>query len=303
MRALCDHGGVPHDLRELIETLRLTPLGPPGTYRGGQVHTYFQRTFGGQVLAQALLAAARTVEQEGRSANSLHAYFLRPATTSEPIDYRVEVLRDGGSFSTRLVTGSQHDQAVFVLSASFHVDEPGLDHAVAVPAGVPAPADCPPITTIMDERFGPLPLWHEWDCLDVRFAGDSTTDDRASTAGAEAWMRVWVRTQEPLPAHTPARAHQAVLAYLSDMSLLSVSALPHEIAFISNQVQAASIDHAMWFHRTCRADRWLLYDMVSPNAHASLGFASGRLFQDGALVASCCQEGLVRVVDHRPILT
>jgi len=296
-------GDVPHDLRELIDTLRLTPLEAAGMYRGSQVHTYFQRTFGGQVLAQALLAAARTVEQENRSANSLHAYFVRPATTSEPIDYRVERLRDGGSFSTRQVTGYQRDQAVFVLSASFHVDEPGLDHGVAAPTDVPSPADCPPITTIMDERFGPLPLWHEWDCLDVRFAGDSTSGDAARPGAPDAWMRVWVKTQDTLPPHTPPRAHQAVLAYLSDLSLLSVSALPHEIAFISNRVQTASIDHAMWFHRPCRADRWLLYDMVSPNAHASLGFSSGRLFQDGALVASCCQEGLVRVVDDRPILT
>ncbi|MCL1841492.1 MAG: acyl-CoA thioesterase II [Propionibacteriaceae bacterium] len=290
---------MPDDVKELVDTLRVTPLaGQPGSFVGGQVRSYFQRTFGGQVLAQSLLAASATIADERRTAHSLSAYFLRPATTSRPIIYRVDQLRDGGTFSARQVTASQGDGAVFTLSASFHGDEPGLDHAVPAPLGVPDPSDCPPITQVLDERFGPLPLWHEWDCLDVRFAGDS-----AGLPGAPAWMRVWARTQDPLPQDAPARLHQAVLAYLSDMTLLSVSALPHEIVFISNQVQTASVGHAMWFHRPCRADRWLLYDMVSPSAHASIGFSSGRLFQDGVLVASCSQEGLVRVVDDRPILT
>jgi len=293
---------MPADVAELAQTLRVTPLEDGCTYRGGQVRSYFQRTYGGQVLAQALLASYRALRHPDRTVHSLSASFLRPASTRHPIDYRVEALREGGSFSTHRVTGEQGGQPVFVALTSFHVEEPGLDHAVAAPVGVPSPDDCPPITRIMDERFGSLPHWHEWDALDVRFAGDSTTD--AAASGREpAWMRVWAKTQGPLPAGTPAQGHHAVLAYLSDLSLLSVSALPHAIAFLSNQVQTATISHAMWFHRPCRVDRWLLYDMVSPNAHASVGFSSGRLFQDGALIASCAQEGLVRVVDDRPLLT
>ena len=295
---------MPETVAELVQTLRLTPLEALHSYRGSQVHTYFQRTYGGQVLAQALLAAYRTLEgAPEKVAHSLSAYFLRPATSEQPIDYRVDVLRDGGSFATRQVTGNQHDQAVFVLGASFHADEPGLDHALAPPPAVAPPEECPPITQVMDERFGPLPIWHEWDCLDVRFAGDSTTLPPEHSGQSPAWMRVWARTSEPLPAHAPAKLHQAVLAYLSDMTLLSVSALPHEVVFVSNQVQVASIGHSMWFHRPCRADRWLLYDMVSPSAHASIGYSSGRLFQDGHLIASCSQEGLVRVVEDRPALS
>jgi len=290
-------GRMPDDITELVDTLRLTPTDTPDAFVGGQVRSYFQRTFGGKVLAQALLAAYRTVD-ESWSAHSLNAYFLRPATPDLPTIYRVDRLRDGHTFTAREVTATQNGQTTFVLSASFHVDEPGLDHAIAAPAGVPAPDDCPPISEILDERFGRLPIWHEWDCLDVRFAGDSTTQP----GDGSAWMRVWARTQGPLPTDS-AKLHQAVLAYLSDMTLLSVSALPHGIVFISNQVQTASVGHSMWFHRPCRTDRWLLYDMESPSAHASIGFSRGRLFQDGLLIASCAQEGLVRVVKNRPILT
>ncbi|MCL2316742.1 MAG: acyl-CoA thioesterase II [Actinomycetia bacterium] len=295
---------MPNNVDELIATLRLTPAGDGQTFRGGQVRTYFQRTFGGEVLAQALLAAYRSVTDPDRAAHSLNAYFLRAADATRPIDYKVQNLRDGGSFSTRRVTAIQSGTPVFTLSASFHRDEPGLDHALPQPTvGVPDPEECRPISEVLDERFGPLPLFHEWDCLDVRFAGDSTTVCAVDGSSPQAWMRVWARTESPLPPDAPPRLHQAVLAYLSDMTLLSVSALPHEIAFISNQVQAASLGHSMWFHRPAHADRWLLYDMVSPNAHASIGFSSGHLFQDGELIASCSQEGLVRVVDDRPMLT
>ena len=292
---------MPDTVAELVQTLHLTRLEAPHSFRGSQVHTYFQRTYGGQVLAQALLAAYRTLDEApDKVAHSLSAYFLRAATSERPIDYHVDRLRDGTSFATRQVRGEQGGEPVFVLGASFHVDEPGLDHALAPPPSVPPPQECPSITEVMDERFGPLPIWHEWDCLDVRFAGDSTTLPPEHPGQSPAWMRVWARTQEPLPEALPAPLHQAVLAYLSDMTLLSVSALPHGVVFISNQVQVASVGHSMWFHRPCRADHWLLYDMVSPSAHASIGFGSGRLFQDGNLVASCSQEGLVRVVEDRP---
>ena len=290
---------MPRNVAELVDILRLTRHGE--CLFGAPGNTLFQRTYGGQVLAQALMAAYATVP-DGRTAHSLYAYFLRAAKTSDGIDYSVETLRDGGSFSVRRVFGCQDERTSFEMSASFHRDEAGLDHAEPPPDDVDPPEECPPITEVMDERFGVSSIWHEWDCLDVRFAGDSSTATTNENRGKPtAWMRVWVRTSDVVP--DDPRLHQAVLAYLSDMTLLSVSALPHKVAFLSTSLQTASLSHSMWFHRPAQVDRWLLYDMESPNAHASLGFSTGRLFQDGLLIASCAQEGLVRLVDDRPMLT
>lgn len=289
---------MPRNVAELVDILQLTRQGE--SFFGAPGNTLFQRTYGGQVLAQALMAAYETVGD--RTAHSLNAYFLRAAKTSDGIEYGVEALRDGGSFSVRRVFARQDGRTDFEMSASFHKDEPGLDHAEPPPTDVDPPEECPPITEVMDERFGVSPVWHEWDCLDVRFAGDSATATTNEKRGKPtAWMRVWVRTSEAVP--DDPKLHQAVLAYLSDMTLLSVSALPHEVAFLSTNLQTASLSHSMWFHRPGRVDQWLLYDMQSPNAHTSLGFSTGRLFQDGVLIASCAQEGLVRLVDDRPMLT
>jgi len=292
---------MPQNVAELVEILQLSRQGDH--FSGAPGNTLFQRTYGGQVLAQALMAAYDTVPA-GRFAHSLHAYFLRAAKTSEAIDYLVENLRDGRSFSARRVSGQQDDQTSFAMSASFHIDEPGLDHADPAPGDVDPPEECPPIMQVMEERFGDQQIWHEWDCLDVRFAGDSSTAGPNENRGrAGAWMRIWVKMAEPLPDDAPEHMHQAVLAYLSDLTLLSVSALPHRVAFLSTKLQMASLSHSMWFHRQGRADHWLLYDQESPNAHGSLGFSTGRLFQDGRLIASCAQEGLIRLVEDRPILT
>jgi len=293
---------MPADLDELVAVLHTERRGQH--FFGQPGNTLFQRTYGGQVLAQALMSAYGTVP-EGRVAHSLHAYFLRAAKTSSGIDYDVENLRDGASFSVRRVTAHQGDQPPsFVMSSSFHVAEPGLDHAEPMPWDVDPPEECRPLVNVMDDRFGALPIWHEWDCLDVRFAGDSSTASTNENRGRpRAWMRVWVRTAGQLPPDAPAFLQQAVLAYLSDLTLLSVSTLPHEVAFMSTNLQAASLSHSMWFHRPAQTDRWLLYDMQSPNAHDSIGYATGRLFQDGQLVASCAQEGLIRLVEDRPMLT
>jgi acyl-CoA thioesterase-2 len=293
---------MPETVAELVETLELAPTDTPHLLRGDHVNTPFQRTYGGQVLAQALVAAYHEVPED-RVAHSLHAYFLKPGKTSHHIDYQTQELEDGRSFSARHVTALQDNRPIFIMSSSFHRPEGGLDHAEAQPIDVPAPGDCPLLLDVMNDRFGSSPIWHEWDALEVRFAGDSTTVPKQAQVGKpKAWMRVWVRTAAPLPQAGPIINH-AVLAYLSDMTLLSVSALPHEIAFMSRQVQAASVGHSMWFHRPCRVDQWLLYDMVSPSAHDALGYSQGRLFQDGQLIASCSQEGLVRVVEDRDIFS
>lgn len=283
---------MPSNTAELVELLKLQPRGEQ-TFVGHHPTTLMQRTYGGQVLAQALLAAYQTVPA-GRIAHSLHAYFLRPGSVTADIDYTVESVRDGKTFTTRRVTASQADE-IFSLAASFHGLEPGLEHEDPMPREVPGPDDCPKLIDVMHARFGPQPVWHEWDALDLRFVGDSAPGGVIQPGRHVASMRVWVRTEGPLP--DGLALHQAVLAYLSDLTLLSVATVPHPVVFLSNQLQAASLDHVMWFHREFRADEWLLYDMYSPSASNALGYSSGRLFQDGRLVASCAQEGLIRPVE------
>ena len=289
---------MPDTTAELVDLLHLEPL-EVGLFRGHQLLSNLQRTFGGLVLAQAIAAAYDTVPDE-RSLHSLHAYFLRPGRVERPILYAVENLRDGHTFSARRVEARQAGKVICQVSASFHIGEPGLDHHDAMPE-VPAPDDCPGFADTMRSRFGDSPLWREWDALDVRIAGTSGPGGGIEPRSHGAHMRLWIRTTDGLDAaEGPAghRLHEAVLAYLSDLSLLSVSTVPHQVAFLSPNLQSASIDHAMWFHRSVRADQWLLYDQVSPSASHALGFSEGRLFQDGALVASTAQEGLIRLVSN-----
>lgn len=258
-----------------------------------------QRTYGGQVLAQAMMAAYGTVPED-REIHSLHAYFIRPGAADSDIAFTTEEIRNGGSFNTRQVIGRQAKE-IFRMTASFHRSEHGLDHADPMPGDVPAPEECPTFVEYMDSSIGRSPLWREWDALDVRFAGDSSPGGRIKPGRHVASMRIWMRTRGPLP--DDGRIHRAMLAYMSDLTLLSVSAVPHPVAFMSNQLQAASLDHVMWFHRQFRADQWLLYDMYSQSASGALGHGSGRVFQDGLLVAATAQEGLIRPVENRPVLS
>lgn len=259
------------------------------TFIGPHPNTLFQRLFGGQVLAQSLTAAQRTVSPE-RPVHSLHAYFLRPGSPVEPLRFIVDTLRDGKSFSARRVSTFQGNREIFSLSVSFQQPEDGLDHSADMPTSVSPPEHSPSMKELLERQFGhSLGILAEWDALDVRLASGARPSSRGGT------MRAWVRTQQSLP-DDPA-LHAAVLAYLSDMTLLSVATVQHELAFMSPNVQAASIDHAMWFHRPVRADEWMLYDMVSPSASGARGFCEGRLFQNGLAGASCVQEGLIRVLD------
>lgn len=282
---------------ELVELMQLEPI-DPGLFRGQQPQSLLQRTFGGLVLAQALSAAYATVGEQWH-VHSLHAYFLRPGQLDHPLIYDVEVLRDGHTFSARRVSVRQRGTVICQVSASFHLPEGGLDHQDPMPVGVPVPDECPSFNEVMTRRFaGRQQIWREWDALEVRLAGTSA-DGSIQTGKHGAHMRLWIRTSGPLPSADSVsgrRLHDAVLAYLSDLSLLSVSTVPHEVEFGSPHLLAASIDHAMWFHRPFRADEWLLYDEMSPSASQALGFSQGRLFQAGALVASTAQEGLIRVL-------
>ena len=288
-----------NDSAPLVRLLTLEQLDEQ-RFRDPQLHLGTpwenQRTFGGQVMAQALVAASHTVSLD-RRCHSMHAYFLRPGSNSLPIDYHVEVTRDGNTFSQRRVTAHQHGKLMFTLTASFHVSEPGLEHGDPIPSGVPAPEDCPSVADVLTDRFGEAAArWIAWQGLDVRYIGDSS--DSLPHGAHAAHMRVWARTSEPLP--DDPRLHVALAAYLTDLTILSVAAVPHSVRILSPEVQAASVDHAMWFHRSMRADRWLLHDQISPSASGALGFSNGRLFQDGELKASVTQEGLIRQVGNVP---
>lgn len=279
---------MPQTVDELISLFELTQTGEL-TFRGPQPQTLLQRLFGGQVLAQSLMAAMHTVSGT-RVVHSLNAYFLRPGDPGIPLTLEVEVLRDGRSFSARQVVAKQGDRKIFQLSASFHTPEPGLSHSSHQPLDVTPPDESRPMRAVLEARFGrQVRRLSEWDALDVRLASPAHPSPEGGI------MRAWVKTQEPLP--DDPGLHAAVLAYLSDITLLSVSTVQHEVEFMSPSMRAASIDHAMWFHRPFRADNWLLYDMVSPSASGARGFCTGRLYQDGVAVASCAQEGLIRVVD------
>ncbi|PPK67635.1 acyl-CoA thioesterase II [Actinokineospora auranticolor] len=253
------------------------------------------RVFGGQVAGQALVAAGRTVPPE-RRVHSLHAYFIRGGDPSVPIVYEVDRIRDGRSFTTRRVVAVQHGKAIFALSASFQVDEPGIGHADPMPE-VPAPESLPTqaerITPELRERFG---AWADRPRpIDVRYVSEPPWLSR-ETGPRDAHNQVWMRADGTLDGDH--MLHVCVLAYASDMTLLDAVLARHGVYWGTDKVIGASLDHAMWFHRPFRADEWILYDCLSPSASGGRGLATGRFFtRDGQLVATVVQEGLVRLLD------
>ncbi|MFI5707360.1 acyl-CoA thioesterase [Kribbella sp. NPDC051620] len=273
---------MPESLQDLVELLDLEKI-DADLFRGRQPQTTAQRVFGGQVLGQALAAAGRTVAED-RIVHSLHGYFLRPGDTSVPIEYHPELIRDGRSFSSRRVVATQRGKTIFYMSASFQVPEPGLDHADRMPDDLVAPEEAPTLASVFEAASGrKAEDWNkEWAALDVRLAG---------LTGRQFWIRAAGKLADDQALHA------CVLAYASDLTLLGASLLPHGIIIGDRRIQPASIDHALWFHRPFRADEWLLYDQASPSASGARGFATGRLFsQDGRLVASVAQEGLIRPI-------
>jgi acyl-CoA thioesterase-2 len=277
-------------LDALVKVLDLEPI-EVNLFRGTSPDENRQRTFGGQVAGQALVAAGRTVDAD-RPVHSLHAYFLRPGDPTVPILYEVDRIRDGRSFTTRRVIAVQHGRAIFNLQASFKIREPGgMEHQRVMPA-VP-PADSLP--TFM-ERMEPLrDKYPEWVTrprpIDLRFVEAPT---RAHEPDRAACQRVWLRADGDLPDEP--MLHDCVVAYASDMTLLDSVMLPHRIAFDDAELQGASLDHAMWFHRPFRADAWLLYDQESPSASDMRGLAVGHIYTShGELAVTVVQEGLVRL--------
>jgi acyl-CoA thioesterase II len=263
-------------------------------FRGMSPQVGWQRVFGGQVIGQALVAACRTVE--GRQPHSLHAYFLLGGDPKVPIIYEVDRIRDGRSFTTRRVKAIQHGQAIFSMSASFHVAETGLAHAFPMER-VPMPEDLPDEREI---RANVMPLMP--DPVRRYFESDRPIELKPVEYGRylsrepmPPRFNAWIRATGRLP-DDPA-IHQCVLAYASDMTLLDSSLIAHGRTVFERSIQAASLDHALWFHRPFRADEWLLYAQDSPSASGALGFARGLIYtRDGTLVASVAQEGLIRDV-------
>ncbi|MBN9022443.1 MAG: acyl-CoA thioesterase II [Rhizobiales bacterium] len=270
------------DLEKLEENL----------YRGRSPDVGWQRVFGGLVIGQSLVAAARTVE--GRPAHSLHGYFMLPGEPTIPIVYQVDRIRDGKSFTTRRVVAIQHGRAIFSMSCSFQVEEEGLDHQIAMP-DVPAPEDLPSEAKLREAflNSAPEPVRRYWEQdrpveirpIDLRHYMSRDSLDPRQT--------VWIRATGRLP-DDPA-IHRCVLAYASDMTLLDTSLFYHGRSVFDRDLQVASLDHALWFHRPFRADEWLLYAEDSPSASGARGFNRGSLFsRDGRLIASVAQEGLIR---------
>ncbi|WP_300078190.1 acyl-CoA thioesterase II [Propioniciclava sp.] len=274
---------------ELLDLLHLDAAGADH-YVGQHPETLMQRTFGGQVMAQALAAVYETVDA-ARVAHSLKGYFLRPGSTDAPIDYFVERTRDGGTFSTRRIQAVQRGKEIFLMTASLKVPEEGLEHTER-PAVEPLPPDeCPPLAQVLGERSRrAAEMWErEWAAVEARFVPTQPV------ARGGARMQAWIRSHGDLP--DDPRVHQMVLAYASDLTLLGVTTVPHPYTFGQPQLQMATVDHSMWFHRPLRADQWVLYDQSSPNAANGLGFATGRLYDEqGVLGASTSQEGLIRIV-------
>lgn len=288
--------GVPYGqpvLDRLVALLDLERI-EENIFRGVSPKQSPVRVFGGQVAGQSLVAAGRTVPSD-RHVHSLHAYFIRPGDPSIPIVYNVDRTRDGRSFTTRRVVAVQHGKPIFSLSASFQLEEAGVDHADAMPE-VPDPESLPRglrSTPELREKLGeavdmPRPI-------DVRYVTEPPWE-RRDDDHREARSQVWMRADGVLPDDD--LLHVCMAAYASDMTLLDAVLARHGVYWGLDKVIGASLDHAMWFHRRFRADEWLLYDCTSPSASGGRGLATGRFFsRDGKLVATVVQEGLLRVFD------
>jgi acyl-CoA thioesterase-2 len=279
-------------LRALLATLDLEPL-EDNLFRGARGNEGWQRVYGGQVLGQALTAASRTVDP-ARPAHSLHGYFLLAGDPSQPIIYDVERIRDGGSFTTRRVKAIQHGRPIFTMSASFHKSEEGFDHQSAMP-DVPPPEALPNPKDLIGGLIDKLPqamrsYWERERPIDMRIVDVTRYLTREKKTPQQ---HIWIRANGRLP--DVLSVHQAVLAYASDFTLLDTALIAHGKLLFDADVQLASLDHALWYHRPFRADEWMLYVQDSPSAFGARGFCRGTIYaRNGDLIASVAQEGLMR---------
>jgi acyl-CoA thioesterase-2 len=282
------------DTQTLADTLKLERL-EVNLFRGTTPDKeQRQRIYGGQVIAQSLLAAYETVED--RVAHSLHCYFIRPGDPKVPIIFEVDRSRDGGSFTTRRVVAIQHGQQIFNLAASFQVAEDGYEHQAEMP-NAPAWDGVEDDSVVRRQLAKVAPDEEDWidreQPIEMRTVGGR--HDSAAPPRREANQQVWFRARQPIG--DDAHMHQVILAYASDMSLLGTAIRPHGVSWRTPGFQSASLDHAMWFHRPTDFNEWHLYVQESPSASGGRGFNLGYIYRasDGALVASCAQEGLMRM--------
>ncbi len=279
-------------LKEIIDILNVERI-EQNLYRGRNHNT--EHVFGGQVLAQAIAAAYRTVDT-ALELHSLHAFFLRPGDWQAPILYEVDRIRDGRSFATRRVVAIQHGRAIFNLASSWQKREDGVEHALPMP-------DVPPPEALRGEREVYEELARvQPDVKRYAFRFDAIESKQVErlTLGDGSphppYKHTWLRTRDPLPDNP--EVHLAVLAYMSDLDFMSTSMLPHGRAQMRDRVQGASLDHSLWFHRPFRADDWLLFAKESPTASGARGFVRGQFFdRAGRLVATAAQECLIRPRD------
>ncbi len=281
-------------LNELIENLEVEQLDTL-LFRGTTLPHPLSHVFGGQVLAQALNAGARTVDIE-RRAHSLHAYFLRSGDVNHPIIYDVDPIRDGGSFSTRRVVAKQRGKAIFNCSISFQKIEAGFSHQMEMPAGTPEPETLESQTQVYaryaaESAIAGKPFAIPSEVVDIRSVYESNPFKPKT---AEPVQGLWFKLHNKLGANPV--IHQTLLAYISDMGLMTTGMLPHGASLMDGTIQGASLDHSMWFHSELNLDDWHYYHMDSPRAEHSRNFNRGSIYtREGVLVASTAQEGLVRV--------
>jgi acyl-CoA thioesterase-2 len=278
---------------ELLRMLDLEEL-DTNLYRGRSPQVGPMRVYGGQVAGQALVAAGRTADPE-RAVHSLHGYFVRPGDREHPIVYSVESIRDGHSFSVRRTVALQHGKPIFLMSASFHRPEEGLDHATEGPDDVPPPDRVPTMAERLARYPERLGFWAKATRpIDVRYIGEPGWVRRGDRP-RQPQQRVWMRFDGKLP--DDPLIHACALTYASDLTLLDAVLSVHGEVWGPGGVVGASLDHALWFHRPFRADEWFLYDCTSPSASDARGLATGRLFDaSGRHIASAVQEGLLRRV-------
>ncbi len=275
------------DITSLVSVLDLEQL-EVNLFRGHSPENGWTRVFGGQVVGQALVAAARTVED--RLAHSLHSYFLLGGDPKAPIIFEVDRIRDGNSFTTRRVVAVQHGRAIFSMGVSFHKEEPGFEHQITMPK-TPDPDDLP----TEEELRGRAPehlqrLWSFERPIELRPVSLVTF---LATGRIDTAQKIWFRTKGRLP--DDKKTHQCALAYASDFTLLNAAVTQQGRPPFDPSLQMASLDHAVWFHRDFRADEWLLYVQDNPSSQGARAFCRGMIYdRAGVLVASVAQEGLVR---------
>ena len=282
------------ELSDLLDLLDLEAI-EVNIFRGTSPSEGWQRVYGGQVIGQALVAASRTVEDTTRTAHSLHGYFLRPGDTTVPILYSVDRIRDGKSFTTRRVVAIQHGEAIFSMSVSFQVLESGLEHHSDKP-DVPPPESCLSQQELREKYATSIPQHmtkqvNQAQPIEMRYVEPINEFDPDPHP---PFQHVWIKTVDEMPEDV--RLNQCLLAYASDMTLLDTSYRPHGLGSRAKNFQVASLDHAMWFHKSFRTDKWMLYQQDSPFSGGARGFTRGTIFgTNGDLIASVAQEGLIRL--------